>query len=96
MAIIRELQARVLETDSRHTDAKCTYSVIKDADGTKLLHIDTYGSLGRKFPEKVSQSIRFSKEALEHLKRILAEPFSLTFMDDLPNIARPFKIMNFA
>jgi hypothetical protein len=75
MAIIRQLQARVLEKDSRHTDAKGTYSIVTDSDGTKLLQIDTYGSKHRKFPDKASQSIRFSKEALEQLKRILQEHF---------------------
>jgi hypothetical protein len=75
MAIIRDLQPRVLEKDSRHTDAKCTYSIVTDSNGTKLLQIDTYGSKGRKFPDKASQSIRFSKEALEQLKRILWEHF---------------------
>jgi hypothetical protein len=60
MAIIRELRARVLEKDTRHTDAKCTYSIVTDWDGTKLLQIDTYGSKHRKFPDKASQSIRFS------------------------------------
>jgi hypothetical protein len=75
MAIIRELQARVLEKDSRHTDARCTYSIVTDSDGTKLLQIDTYGSERRKFPDKVSQSIRFSKDALDQLKRILTEHF---------------------
>ncbi len=75
MAIIRQLQARMIEKEARHTEAKCTYSIVTGSDGTKLLQIDTYGSKGRKFPDKASQSIRFSKEALEQLKGILQEHF---------------------
>ena len=75
LAIIRELKRRVLESDSRHTDADGTYSIVQDSDGSKVLQIDTYGSKHRRLPGKVSQSIRFSPEALEQLKRILREHF---------------------
>jgi hypothetical protein len=76
VAIVRELLHRVLEKDSEHTETKCTYSVVTETDGTKFLQIDTYGSAHRKFPDKASQSIRFSKEALQQLRKILAEHFS--------------------
>ena len=74
MAIIRELKMRVLESDSRHTEAEATYSIVHDSD-RKLLQIDTYGSKHRRFPGKASQSIRFSPEALQQLKKILTEHF---------------------
>jgi hypothetical protein len=75
VAIVRELKLRVLEKDSRHTDAECTYSIVEEPDGTKALQIDTYGSEHRRFPGKVSQSIRFSPEGLEQLKKILRDHF---------------------
>jgi hypothetical protein len=75
MAIIRQLQARLLEKDSRHTEPKCTSSIVTHSDGTKLLQIGTYRSKDRKFSDKASQSIRFSKEAFEQLKTILHEHF---------------------
>ena len=76
MAVVKKLEPRTLEKFSKHTEAKCTYSVVTDDDGTKLLQIDTYGSENRKLRDKVSQSIRFSKEALLQLKEILDQHFS--------------------
>ncbi len=75
MAIIRELELRVPEKYTRHTDAEGTYSIVYEPDGEKVLQIDTYGSKGRQIPGKVSQSIRFSPEGLKQLKRILEEHF---------------------
>jgi hypothetical protein len=76
VAIIRELGLRVLDKYTRHTDAEgSTYSIVYEADGTKVLQIDTYDSQARKIPGKVSQSIRFSPEGLNQLKRILREHF---------------------
>ncbi len=40
-----------------------------------MLQIDTYGSESRKIPGKVSQSIRFSPEALKQLSKIIRENF---------------------
>jgi hypothetical protein len=75
VAIIRELKQRVLERDSPHTEAEGTYSIVYESDEKKVLQIDTYGSKSRRFPGKVSQSIRFSPEALKQLGRILKEHF---------------------
>ncbi len=74
MAILRELKPRVLEKDSRHTDAEGTYSIV-ESEGIRMLQIDTYGSENRKIPGKVSQSIRFSPEALKQLTKIIRENF---------------------
>ena len=71
MAIVRKLEQIALDRDSEHTEVDCTYTVITDKRGKKYLQIDTYGSAKRKMPGKKSQSIRFSQEALEQLKRIL-------------------------
>ena len=74
MAIVRKLKRITLEGRSSHTEVKdCTYSVVSDDAGRKFLQIDTYGSAHRKMPDKKSQSIRFSPEAIAQLKRILAE-----------------------
>jgi hypothetical protein len=75
MALVKDLQRRTLEKFSEHTEAKCTYSIITEPSGTKLLQLDTYGSQVRKLRGKTSQSIRFSQEALRQLKRILTENF---------------------
>jgi hypothetical protein len=73
MAIVRKLKRLTLERDSAHTEAKnCTYSIIQGDDG-KALQIDTYGSAHRKMPNKKSQSIRFSPEAIAQLREILSK-----------------------
>lgn len=75
MAIIRQLRPRVLERDASHTETNSTYSIVTDSDGAKFLQIDTYGSDRRRYPDKVSQSIRLSKEAIEQLKKIIRDHF---------------------
>ncbi len=73
MAIVRNLKRIILERDSMHSEVKdCTYSIIQDDNG-KSLQIDTYGSAYRKMPDKKSQSIRFSPEAISQLRKILSE-----------------------
>ena len=74
MAIVRKLERVDLERDSKHTEVDCTYSIV-ETNGKKYLQIDTYGSSSRKIPGKKSQSIRFSPEAIEHLKLILMKQF---------------------
>ena len=75
MAIVCQLEKVDLERDSKHTEVNCTYSILTDYSGNKYLQIDTYGSASRKFPGKKSQSIRFTKEALQQLKNILTSEF---------------------
>jgi DnaJ-class molecular chaperone len=73
MAIVRKLKRITLEHDSRHSEVNCTYSIIQDEEGR--LQIDTYGSKYRKIPDKKSQSIRFSPDAIKQLRSILSEEF---------------------
>ena len=75
MAIVKHLKHQQLEKDTRHTEADCTYSIITDSEGNRLLQIDTYGSSARRLLGKKSQSIRFTTAALEQLRNILAEQF---------------------
>ena len=75
MAIIRKLEFLSLEKDTPHSEAEGTYSIIHDDHGRRYLQIDTYGSKTRQIPGKKSQSIRFAPEAVNQLKRLLAEKF---------------------
>ncbi|MEK6283720.1 MAG: methionyl-tRNA formyltransferase [Acidobacteriota bacterium] len=72
MAIVRKLERITLEHGSGHTEVNCTYSIIQGDDG-KSLQVDTYGSAHRKMPDKKSQSIRFSPEAIAQLREILSK-----------------------
>ena len=76
MAIVRHLEEHSLQIEARYTETECTYSLVKDRDGTKYLQIDTYGSGERKIEGKKSQSIRFAPEAVSELRRIIARHFS--------------------
>lgn len=71
MAIIRLLPHRQLERNAPHTETEATYCWVTDGDGTRFLQIDTYGSTGRDIPGKKSQTIRFSPEAQNALRKIL-------------------------
>jgi hypothetical protein len=71
MAIVRKLERITLEHASPHSEVNCTYSIVQDDEG-RSLQIDTYGSAHRQMPDKKSQSIRFSPEAIEQLRRILS------------------------
>jgi len=73
MAIVRKMESITLERDSKHSEVDATYSTITSANGEKFLQIDTYGSSGRQEKGKKSQSIRFSLEAINQLKDILAK-----------------------
>jgi hypothetical protein len=75
MALVRKLDLKQLETDTPHTEADCTYSIVITRDGGKQLQLDTYGSSTRKLKGKKSQSIRLSAEAIGQLKSILAKQF---------------------
>ena len=71
MAIVKKLTRVQLEKNSKHTDVDCTYSVVESSEGIKYLQIDTYGSVSRQIPNKKSQSLRFSPEAIRQLKVII-------------------------
>lgn len=70
MAIVRKLERITLEHGSKHSEVNCTYSIVQDEEG-KSLQVDTYGSAHRKMPDKKSQSIRFTPEAIAQLREIL-------------------------
>ena len=75
MAIVRHLEEQPLQIEASHTETECTYSLVKDRDGTKYLQIDTYGSSERKIEGKKSQSIRFAPEAVAELRLIIGRHF---------------------
>jgi hypothetical protein len=76
MAIVRHLEKLSLSVEAPHSETECTYSIIRDRDGTTYLQVDTYGSNQRKIAGKKSQSIRFAPEAIRELRQILDTEFS--------------------
>lgn len=71
MALVTNFRKTSLERDAKHSSVECTYAIVIDDAGKKYLQIDTYGSTNRKFKGKKSQSLRFSPEAIEQLKKII-------------------------
>jgi hypothetical protein len=69
MAIIREFDELDLKANARHTETKGGWS-IQGQDGEKFVQINTVGSDNREFPDKVSQTLRLSKAAVEQLAEI--------------------------
>jgi len=70
---------RRTDCDPATIEARCgqaAFRALRVVDLPRLLQIDTYGSPARKLKGKKRQSIRFSAEAIQQLKAILAKDFS--------------------
>ena len=72
MALVTSIRLKPLSKASLHSAVECSYTII-NLDDEKLLQLDTYGSTKRAIPGKKSQSLRFSKEAIQQLKQIIQE-----------------------
>lgn len=71
MALVNKLTKVSLEKSTPHQAVECTFSIVHE-DGNTFLQIDTYGSAQRKIKGKKSQSIRFTKAAMQQLREILS------------------------
>jgi hypothetical protein len=72
MALVEKLSKITMDRNAVHepvTDA--TFAVFQDDEGRSFLQIDTYGSYGRKYVGKKSQSLQFGPDALKQLRAIL-------------------------
>ena len=69
MAIIQKFDELELKANARYTETKGGWSV-QGQDGEKFIQINTVGSAGREIPDKVSQTLRLSKEAIEQLAEL--------------------------
>lgn len=57
-----------------HEEVACTFATF-EVDGRRYLQLDTYGSISRAFPGKISQSVQFDREGARSLKRLLERTF---------------------
>lgn len=73
MALVTTLTPQAISGTGTHREVDCTFSIISNADGTRSLQLDTYGSKTRKIPGKKSQSLRFDNAALAALKKIIQD-----------------------
>ena len=75
MVLIENLIAGFKERQSIHNKTESTYFLVQDEHGSKYLQIDTYDSVDRAIPGKVSQSIQLSPNTVEQLKKIFENNF---------------------
>ena len=57
-----------------HDKVHTTYTVF-EMEGSKYIQIDTYGSIDRENPEKLSQSIQLDQETAKYLVNLLMQEF---------------------
>jgi hypothetical protein len=69
MAIIRKFDELDLKANARHTETRGGWS-IQGQDGERFIQINTVGSDNREMPDKVSQTLRLSKGAVEQLAEL--------------------------
>lgn len=72
MALVKELKKIDKQIIRKHEEVECTYCSTTTNRGEKLLQLETYGTLGRVIPGKVSQNIQFDEEGAEKLYQIIA------------------------
>ena len=83
MALVNELKRTTLERCSVHGSVECTYTTFVK-NGVKYLQIDTYGSKGREYPNKKSQSLQFDETSLSLIDITPASlPVVLTASEDV-------------
>jgi hypothetical protein len=73
MALVEKLEPYTLKTPAAQKAVRCTFSIVTEKDGTRMLQLDTYGTTGRKLKDKRSQSMRFSTQALSQLLAVIRE-----------------------
>jgi hypothetical protein len=75
MARIRKLEQGTQSIRPHSTEVDCFYNVVQADDGTKLLHLTTFGSDDRASKAKSSQSIQIDGTIARQLVAILADTF---------------------
>ncbi|POH73078.1 hypothetical protein [Arthrobacter glacialis] len=75
MAVIRSLKLGVSSVREHQTEVDATYQFVDSHDGTRLLHLATYGSDSRKSEPKVSQVIQLDRQFALELAAIIAREF---------------------
>jgi len=79
MAMLEPDSFKKVEKDrsSIHDPVEATFSVFS-IEGKTIFQIDTYGSKGREYPGKTSQSLQVDKQMAKKLIEILRKEFQLS------------------
>lgn len=62
MATVRKFEFVQRVSQRKHTEVDATISLV-EVDGEMFIQIDTFGSVDREMPGKLSQTLRLSKSA---------------------------------
>ncbi|ORB04013.1 hypothetical protein BST33_03200 [Mycolicibacter minnesotensis] len=73
--MVRKLERGTQDVKPHSSEVDCYFQVVDDADGTRLLHLSTFGSDGRASAPKSSQSIQIDEEMAHQLVALLVETF---------------------
>ena len=75
MAIVTNVELDGKKFTGRHpTGLICRYLVGCEA-GQKILQLNSYGSEGRDYPDKLSQTLQFDESSAKQLFEVLKEQF---------------------
>jgi hypothetical protein len=75
MARVRKMEHGKQSIRAHTTEVDCYYNVVESDDGTKLLHLSTFGSDDRASQPKSSQSMQIDGRIARQLVAILLETF---------------------
>ncbi|MEM9911977.1 MAG: hypothetical protein AAF922_14450 [Pseudomonadota bacterium] len=75
MAFVTKFEEDDREVRSMHpTKVICKY-IVSENQGKKIIQLNTYGSLERDFPDKLSQTLQLDETTARQLKDILVREF---------------------
>lgn len=75
MARVRSLAQGTQAIRPHETEVDCFYNVIDQPDGTRILHLSTFGSDDRQSRPKSSQSLQIDEEVARDLILLLESTF---------------------
>jgi hypothetical protein len=75
MARVRSLAQGIQAIRPHESEVDCFYNVIDQPDGTRLLHLSTFGSDHRQSKPKSSQSIQIDEDIARELVSLLERTF---------------------
>jgi len=75
MARLRSLEKGIQDVRVHPTEVDCFYQEITAADGTRLLHLSTFGSDRRRSAPKSSQSLQINEAAARELMAVIRSTF---------------------
>lgn len=75
MAVIRSFSPGHQNVQVHPTEVDCYFQTVTAGDGTRYLHLTTFGSDDRELPGKSSQSFQLNVASARDLVRVIEETF---------------------